>query len=95
MAGLKIESSSHNRNDKGEAFQVLASSDADPLAIADYFAKALKDKGFDKVQRSEQKAGDTAMVALSVNDKSVNIGVTVMRDATTKKSAVTIAWNPK
>lgn len=95
LDGAAIQTSTKNSSEKGDAFHVIATSKDEPAAIADFYAKALKDKGFEKIDRSEHNMGGTSMVTLAARKKDQAAAVTVMREEGKDESMVTIAWGPK
>ena len=93
FAGAKVVTSSSSTEGKVPTFHLVAEVDAGPKAVADFYAKALDEKGFKKVQRTEHQMGAGAMATLAAKQKGLDVAVTVLKQEDQGKTMLTIAWN--
>jgi hypothetical protein len=95
MKGAKVEQGLHMTPADGqEFFQVGIKLAAPPKDIAEFYEKALKDKGLD-VSRSETTTGDGVMIMLTGKSDAADGSVMVMKDSKAEKATATISWSPK
>lgn len=93
MRGAKVEHGTHMTPPDGrEIFQVGAKIPAATKEVADFYEKALKDKGL-KVSRTEQTNDETQMVMLVGESETVEASVMVAKEAKADQPTATITWS--
>lgn len=93
--GAKVlQGVTHERPDEGKMYQVTLQTPDAVGKIADFYAKALKDKGIE-AERRELKSDEMAMVALTSESDKLQVTVTATRQAKDDKATVSLAWHAK
>jgi hypothetical protein len=90
MDGVTVQSGTHNKTDKGDAYSLMATLNKDPAVIADFYENELKGKGF-KVERVQNPMA-AGMVVLSGKKGKLTANCTAMRESPDKPTALIIAW---
>ena len=90
--GAQVASGTRHETPKGVGFSLMASSDKDPTTIADFYQRALKEKGF-TVERV-QNPSMAGMVVLNGKQKKLAANCTVMRETADKPSSFILSWQP-
>ena len=88
--GATVQSGIHNKTAKGDSFTLMASVTKDTAAIADFYAKELKTKGF-KVEKVQNPAMAN-MVIVNGKKAKLSANCTVMRETPEKPASLMISW---
>jgi hypothetical protein len=95
MRGAKVENSAHMAPPDGkEVFTLNAKIPAAFKDVADFYEKALKDKGL-KVSRTEQASDDSQMVMLIGESETADGSVMVSKEAKADQPTAVISWSLK
>ncbi|MBI5509897.1 MAG: hypothetical protein HY903_14165 [Deltaproteobacteria bacterium] len=93
IEGATVASGTHNKTPKGDGYTLMLSVAKDPVAVADFYEKALKGKGL-KVERV-QNPMMAGMVVLNGKKDKLSASCTAMREAPDKPTSVIIGWQPE
>ena len=91
--GATVASGAHNKTAKGDAYTLMATINKDSVAIADFYEKELKAKGF-KVERV-QNPMVTGMVVVNGKKPKLTASCTIMRESPDKPASLIIGWQPE
>jgi len=92
--GAKIVSSTKSEGEEA-TFHIIAEVNKSPKDIADFYVEELKNKGFNKVQRTAHDMGTGSMVSLTTNKEKTQVAVTIVHENKEEKSVMTIMWTAK
>lgn len=93
--GTEVKSSSHfNPPDKDEMFQITTEIAAPVDKIAEFYEKAMKDKGLE-VSRLEQKSDRETLIVLTGKSDKVEAMVSTTRESKAARTAVVVHWSQK
>ncbi len=89
-----LQASKQTKTDGPPTYQVSTEIVADPKAVADFYEKALTDKGL-KVERSESTSDEGSQAMLSANTDQEECLIMILKEAKDQNTSAIIQWRVK
>jgi predicted small lipoprotein YifL len=91
--GKVLSSSTMTTNDK-KGYTVEMEFDADPKTVADFYEKAMKDRGIELTRMDSEQDGEVNIALTGASDKESVFG-TISRLKDAQKTTFTVMWGDK